>query len=394
MPANRLVSLDAFRGCVIAAMIWVNYIAGMPGIPYWLEHAGPRADGITLPDIVFPAFLFIVGIAIPLALQRAVGHVTPALLGRLLWRAASLMVAGVVLANAYRYDAASASLSRPWYFLLFYAAMMLLWRQRDEGARAWPFWLGTALMLFLLVSFRGTLNAEFDSPYLQHTWWGILGMIGWSYLVCSLVYLAARGDGTALMAALAGLLALYLGGTAGALDWLPAAVSAFVNVPQLLGSTAANVLAGTIVGRLFVRGAAGGHRERIRFMAWFALGLFICGLLLRPYHGINKIHATAAYTLVCAGIVLALFLLCYVLVDVWGWRRWTVVVLPAGTNALFAYIAPDLWEQLAAVLHLPRWWWPYLASGGIPGLLNAVVMTVAMLGLTALANRIGLRLKF
>lgn len=394
MTATRLISLDAFRGCVIAAMIWVNYIAGMPGIPYWLEHAGPRADGITLPDLVFPAFLFIVGIAIPLALQRAVGQVTPALLGRLLWRAASLMVAGVVLANAYRYDAATALLPRAWYFLLFYLAMLLLWRQRDDGARDWRFWLGAALMLFLLVSFRGTLNEEFDSVRLQHTWWGILGMIGWSYLVCSLVYLAARGDGTALMAALAGLLALYLGGTAGALDWLPAAVRGFVNVPQLLGSTAANVLAGTIVGRLFVRGAAGGHRERIRFMAWFALGLFACGLLLRPYHGINKIHATAAYTLVCAGIVLALFLLCYVLVDVWGWRRWTVAVLPAGTNALFAYIAPDLWEQLAAVLHLPRVWWPYLANGGVAGLVNAAAMTGAMLVLTALANRVGLRLKF
>ena len=390
---HRLLSLDAFRGAVIAAMIWVNYIAGMPGIPYWLEHTGPRADGITLPDIVFPGFLFIVGIAIPLALHRAIGNVTPRLLGKLLWRATSLMVAGVVLANASRYDTAASLLPRAAYFLLFYVAMMLLWRQRE--GRDWTFWTGAALMLILLVSFRGTVNDEFDSAYLQHTWWGILGMIGWSYLLCSLIYLATRGEGTALMAAFAGLLALYLGGEAGALDWLPAALRGFVNIPQLLGSTAANVLAGTIVGRLFVRGATPvGHGERLRFMAWFAAGLFACGLLLRPYHGINKIHATASYTLVCAAIVLALFMLCYWLVDVRGWRRWAVILLPAGTNALFAYIAPDLWEQLAAVLHLPRVWWPYLESGGTAGLLNAAAMTVVMLGLTALANRVGLRLKF
>lgn len=31
--AERLTSLDAFRGCVIVAMIWVNYLAGMPAIP-------------------------------------------------------------------------------------------------------------------------------------------------------------------------------------------------------------------------------------------------------------------------------------------------------------------------------------------------------------------------
>ena len=392
-PSSRLLSLDAFRGSVIAAMIWVNYIAGMPGIPYWLEHTGPRADGITLPDIVFPGFLFIVGIAIPLALRRAVGNVTPALLGKLLWRAASLMLAGVVLANAYRYDAAASLLPRAAYFLLFYVAMMLLWRQRE--GRDWSFWTGAVLMAFLLLSFRGTLNEEFSSVYLQHTWWGILGMIGWSYLLCSLIYLATRGDGTALMGAFGALLALYLGGEAGALDWLPSSVRGFVNLPQLLGSTAANVLAGTIVGRLFVGGPApASHAQRMRFMAWFAIGLFACGLLLRPCHGINKIHATASYTLVCAAIVLALFLLCYWLADVRGWQRWTVLVLPAGTNALFAYIAPDLWEQLAAVLHLPRVWWPYLASGGGAGLLNAAVMTAAMLGVTALANRVGLRLRF
>ncbi len=69
--SERLISLDAFRGFVILSMIWVNYLAGMPGIPYWLEHTSAHADGITLPDLVFPGFLFIVGIAIPLALHRA-----------------------------------------------------------------------------------------------------------------------------------------------------------------------------------------------------------------------------------------------------------------------------------------------------------------------------------
>lgn len=393
---QRLLSLDAFRGFIILTMIWVNYIAGMPGIPYWLEHAGPKADGITLPDLVFPGFLFIVGIAVPLSLHRAIGRVDAALLGRLLWRAASLMVAGVVLANLYRYDAAAALLPRAWYTLLFYVAMILLWRH-TEG-RSWTFWLGAALMAFLLLSFRGTLNAEFSSRYLQHTWWGILGMIGWAYLVCSAIYLAVRGNGLAMMAALAGLIALYIGGMAGLLAWLPDAVHSFVNVPQLIGSTSANVMAGAIVGRLFVRSAGdiGGpalHQPRMRFMAVFAVALFAAGMLLRPWYGISKINATAPYSLVCAGLVLALFLLFYLLIDVLKWRRWTILLLPAGANALFAYIAPDLWEQAATVAQLPRVWWPYWETGGAAGLLNAAVMVLAMLGLTVLASRCGLVMK-
>ena len=388
---ERLTSLDAFRGCVIIAMIWVNYLAGMPGIAWWLEHAGPRADGVTVPDLVFPGFLFMVGMAIPLAMQRHCGHVTPALLGRLLWRSASLMLAGVVLANAYRYDAQAALLPRAPYFLLFYVAMLLLWRQ-DAGQRERA--LGGALMLFLLATFRGAVNGEFSSTWLQPSWWGILGMIGWAYLLCSLLYLACRGNGTALMGVFSLLIALYMGGTAGSLDFLPDSIHRFVNVPQVLGSTAANVLAGTLVGQLFLRSAALSHGQRIRFMAWFALGLLAAGLLLRPYHHINKIAATESYTLVCSALILALFLVFYVVIDVRRWRAWAVVLLPAGTNALFAYIVPDLWQQLAAVLHLPPFWWPYLATGGAAGLWNAAAVTALMLFFTALATRHGLKLKF
>lgn len=410
--SSRLLSLDAFRGFVILAMIWVNYIAGMPGIPYWLEHARPKADGITVPDLVFPAFLFIVGIAIPLALHKEHGRFSAALLGRLLWRAGSLMVAGVVLANAYRYDASAALLPRAVYFLLFYAAMILLWRQTAQRGAA--FWAGLALMLLLLLSFRGQLNAEFSSVYLQHTWWGILGMIGWAYLLCSVIYVAVNGKPVLLLAALALLIVLYLAGTAGVLP-LPQALNHLVNVPQVLGSTSANVLAGTLVGTLFLRRTqpeaaspvspvpptpavpahhAVLHRRRVVLMACFALALFGAGMLLRPLHGINKIQATESYTLVCSALVLALFILFYVLIDVLQWRWWSAPLMPAGANALFAFILPDLWEQLAAVLRMPRWWWPYLDAGGVPGLLNAAALTVAMMGLTALANRAGLRLKF
>jgi heparan-alpha-glucosaminide N-acetyltransferase len=379
---QRLASLDAFRGFVILAMIWVNCIAGMPGIPYWLEHSGPRADGVTLPDLVFPGFLFIVGVAIPLALRRAAADgMSARLFGKLLWRSASLMLAGVMLLNADRYDASAAALPRAWYYLLFYIAMILLWRQDD--ARRWPKWLGGALMLALVLAFR---------PVLETGWWGILGMIGWGYLACSVAFVLAGGGSAPLAGVFAAMLALYLGGMAGALDWLPPSLRSFVNIPQVLGSTAANVMAGVLVGNLFRADMP--HRLRMRQMAWMALAFLAAGLLLRPYHGINKIHATAAYTLVCAAIALALFLFFYWLVDVRQQHGTVAWLLPAGGNALLAYILPDLFEQAAAVLHLRRMWWPFLESGRVPGLLNAAAMTALMLMLVASANRAGLRLKF
>jgi heparan-alpha-glucosaminide N-acetyltransferase len=389
MSENRLVSLDAFRGFVVLAMIWVNYIAEMPGLPRWLKHAGALDDGFTLPDLVFPAFLFIVGVSIPLALHRYCGKANLALAGKLLWRAFGLILLGVVLANAYRYDAAAALLPRSLYFTLFYVAVLLIWRDTRER---WPvtLWIGTTLMALLLAAFRGSLNAEFDSNWLQHSWWGILGMIGWAYLLCSALYLATRGNGVALMGMFAFMIVFYMAGQVGTLG--PAALlSAHFDVAGLFGSTAANVMAGCLVGRLFVQPEP--HSARIKFMAWFALAMIVAGFMLQPYHHINKIHATESFTLVCGGISLALFLSFYIVIDVYKVRGWTVVLMPAGANALFAYILPDVWEQLTTMLHIPRFWWPYLDSGGAAGLVNAAVMTAFMMALTAMANRRGLKLK-
>jgi hypothetical protein len=72
--------------------------------------------------------------------------------------------------------------------------------------------------------------------------------------------------------------------------------------------------------------------------------------------------------------------------------------VPLGINALFAYILPDVWDQLMALIGAGHLWfsvaWPFLDSGGIPGLLNAALISIFMLMLTMGASRMGLRLKF
>ena len=65
----RVTSIDAARGLVMFAMIFVNDIAGVSHqvVPDWLRHFNGRS-GMTFVDLVFPAFLFIVGMSIPCAL--------------------------------------------------------------------------------------------------------------------------------------------------------------------------------------------------------------------------------------------------------------------------------------------------------------------------------------
>lgn len=66
---GRIVSVDTLRGLTILLMIFVNDLG--PAAPAWMHHIQPPgADGMTLADVVFPAFLFIVGLSIPLRSSR------------------------------------------------------------------------------------------------------------------------------------------------------------------------------------------------------------------------------------------------------------------------------------------------------------------------------------
>ena len=135
---ERLTSLDAFRGFDILTMVFVNYIAGMTAIPFILRHAAADQDVFTLTDVVFPGFLFIVGVSIPLALskRRAEGRSGPALVGHVLVRTLALLFLGVLLVNEDRFSAAATGLSRDLWYFLATLAVFALWAVVPKGASA------------------------------------------------------------------------------------------------------------------------------------------------------------------------------------------------------------------------------------------------------------------
>jgi predicted acyltransferase len=75
LSPNRLIALDVFRGITIAGMTLVNNPGTWSAIYWPLEHA--EWNGWTPTDLVFPFFLFIVGVAITLSLGRRVEEVAP-----------------------------------------------------------------------------------------------------------------------------------------------------------------------------------------------------------------------------------------------------------------------------------------------------------------------------
>ncbi|MGD8360491.1 MAG: heparan-alpha-glucosaminide N-acetyltransferase domain-containing protein, partial [Gemmatimonadota bacterium] len=104
MPPGRLESLDAFRGLTIAGMILVNNPGSWSHVYAPLLHA--EWHGWTPTDLIFPFFLFIVGVSVPLSFGKrlARGDSRKKLLGHVLKRSLILFGLGIVMAAFPRFD--------------------------------------------------------------------------------------------------------------------------------------------------------------------------------------------------------------------------------------------------------------------------------------------------
>src|ERR1700761_1187636 len=107
-PPTRLASIDIMRGLPMTVMIFVNQLDGVKGLPWWTHHAKGNWNVMTYVDMVYPFFLFIVGLSFPIAIRQRLkkNNSIPALWSHVLLRSISLVVLGLTLANADRVNPA------------------------------------------------------------------------------------------------------------------------------------------------------------------------------------------------------------------------------------------------------------------------------------------------
>jgi predicted acyltransferase len=118
----RILSIDIFRGLTMLVMVFVNDLAFVKGLPWWTYHIPGGVNGMTYVDVVFPAFLFIVGVSIPPAVRRRIdlGDSPVKLWCHILLRSLSLVVLGIILANSGKLDPERAGISSEiWSALAF-----------------------------------------------------------------------------------------------------------------------------------------------------------------------------------------------------------------------------------------------------------------------------------
>lgn len=364
---GRLRSLDVFRGLSVAGMILVNSPGSRKYVYGPLEQAD--WDGWTATDVIFPAFLFIVGVAIPYAFaSRRDGASTRDLVARILRRSLLLFGIGLFLNFFLRWDLATlripGTLQRiaACYLLAALLALRLSWR--GIAAAAATLLVGYWLVLAVVpapgsaagdVSKRGSLPSWVD-----RTVFGPEHIFRRSY------------DPEGILSTSGALATTLIGVLTG--HWLRRRPEPRTTVVTL---------------------AAGGGALLVAGYAWS---------VILP---INKPLWTSSYVLVTGGAALLLLAACYWIVDAAGFARWARPLEAFGTNAFFAFVLSQMLARVLTVtpvggpegapVTLRMWLFDTLAAGPLDpfnaSLAIALAQVLAMLAVVWPMYRRGILVK-
>ena len=374
-------------------MIFVNDVDGVTKIPEWIKHVDENADGLGFADTIFPAFLFIVGLSIPFALNKRMqsGENKSKIAWHIILRSFALIVMGFFHVNLESYNNDVALLSKPVWEILITVAFFLIWLDYKQPVNKTKQYVlqatGIIILIVMAILYKGE-DRHGDVVGLKTHWWGILGLIGWAYLTCALVYLFAKGQLKILIPALVLFLIYTTLNQTNALD----AVSGILKYCWFLGggSEISFIMSGIIISSVYKQNLANNRRNFFMIMFVAAIVMLAFGFLIRPFGGISKIHGTPSWVGICTAISIVVFALLIFIVDVKSKANLFNVIKPAGTSTLTCYLIPYILYSLLWILHIN---YPVFLSEGIGGILRSFAVAFIVIFITRFLEKKNLRLK-
>ncbi len=389
----RLSSIDILRALTMFLMVFVNDLWTLIDVPKWLMHAKAGEDYLGFSDIIFPLFLFIVGLSIPLAIQKRQkkGDANLKIAWHILIRSLSLLIMGVFMVNKEYSHSESIIIGSMGWMLLMAVGLSLVWIdwKRSNASKLLGLifqLLGIAILIFLMIIYKGGSDGD---RWMRTYWWGILGLIGWAYLLNALIFLVTKGR---LVAIIISWLIFNLLSVAQKAGWMPDFGQAGIIFNPLLEGTlagfgSAGVLA-TVIFQTFIK------KNKVNLFYLTIMGLAIIsiayGFIVRPLWGISKLGSTPSWLGICSGLGFALFALLYYMADQKGYKNLASIIKPAGTATLTCYLLPYFIYPLREIfgIVLPD----SLRTGGI-GIIKSLIFALSVVLLTGLLERWRIKLR-
>ncbi|WP_343672548.1 DUF5009 domain-containing protein [Chitinophaga sp.] len=369
--SQRLLSIDAFRALTMLTMIFVNDVSGVSNIPAWIEHTKAAEDGMGFADTVFPAFLFIVGLSIPFAIGKRIARQESFFKTEkhILTRSLALIVMGFFHVNLESYNSEAAILPYAIWEILITVGFFLIWMDYKQQQ-----YLLQGMGIVLLIAMAALYKGE-GGQWMRPSWWGILGIIGWAYLVSATVFLLVKGKFPALVVLLFIFLGINFAKHSGVLS---------LNIPVIGDASSVSlIMAGVVISSM--------PKKSIPLLVGIGAAAIVTGLVVRPYtEGISKIRSTPSWVLICAGISTVVFAGMIWLVDLKGKMHWFSFIKPAGTSTLTCYLVPYLLYSLMLLAHFH---YPGFLGTGSGGILRSIAVAFIVIWITGRMEKVNVRLK-
>lgn len=388
---KRVATIDILRALTMVLMIFVNDLWSLINIPEWLGHVAAGVDGIGLADVVFPAFLFIVGLSLPYAVsaRRSKGASDWDLVKHITVRTVALLVMGVFLVNGETINEAATGMSRHLWYTLSCISFILIWNIHRNVTEMKFYNVGRAVGVIILTVLAFVYRGGGDGELVRFApqWWGILGLIGWAYLASSLILIFSGNNFYALL-----------------VGWIFFAVLSMVSdaglIPGFLTFIPDAILDGTLTG--FTMGGVltswvfryyrekGDDKTMTGIFLIASVVLIILSVVTRPYWGLMKFGATPAWLFLCSAFTLLAFVAVYWIADVKGKSDWFRLIKPAGTDTLLTYLIPYFVYAFVVFTGLSL---PDFFLTGMVGLMKSLAFALLCVGITFLLNKSCVRLK-
>ncbi|MDR0973784.1 MAG: DUF5009 domain-containing protein [Prevotellaceae bacterium] len=404
-PANynvRNVAIDILRALTMFVMIFVNDFWKIHDVPHWLEHAKYGEDFMGLADVVFPCFLFVVGMSIPFAIERrySKGFSGESTIAHILSRTFALLIMGAFITNSEARLHPDVSYSIGIYWILMAIGFVCIWNQyprTDNIARKRLYTVlkvvGALVLLYVAVTFRSPKGGVFGLSG------GILGSIGWTYLVCALLYVYTRDRLKYLIPLWIAFVVICIVGTRMRTEWggepilslpRPNFYNDFLGILRIgNGALPAFTMGGIILSVLSVKYAHLKVSGKTIFAAATVIVFLLIGFVLRHYWILAKVGATPPWIFYVIAIAVGTYYVIDRIVAA-GKAHWFDVIKPAGTATLTTYLMPYLAYAAADItgIVLPDWF-----THGFMGIVNCLCFAFLIIGITWLLGRMHIKLK-
>lgn len=372
-------------------MIFVNDVDGVTRIPEWIKHVDEHTDGLGFADTIFPAFLFIVGLSVPFALNKRMqsGENKFKIAWHIILRSAALIIMGFFHVNTENYSNA-ALLPEPAFEIIITLAFFLIWLDYKPGMNKLNQNIlqgfGIAILIVMAFLYKGEHHNNIVG--MRPQWWGILGLIGWGYLTCALFYLITNGKFYGQVIALIFFLCFNVIAHSSYKDFL-LPVKSF---PLLIGngSMASFIMAGIVISLMYNRSKQNKQQTFFAWLFFLAIAFIAFGFLTRPVGGISKINDTPAWTGICTGISVIVFAVLIFIVDIKNKSNWFKIIKPAGTSTLTCYLIPYF---LYSIMYVFNFDYPDFFNHGIGGIFRSFATAFIVIFITGFFEKKNLRLK-